>query len=92
MIRLEQVIDALPGDFAAIQAEARAGSVQDITRARKGLACSTRSPQSGHPVRPASLAMARRCIGEAFAGPLIARPETAGRVITTNAAAGSQAF
>jgi GNAT superfamily N-acetyltransferase len=122
MIRLEQVIAALPVDFAAMQAEARAagfgmldvlaaewasgknrfaddgealftGYVDDVLAGIGGM---TLDPFTSGALRMRRFYVCVRYrrlgIGDAIAGALIARPGTAGRVITTNAAPGSEAF
>jgi GNAT superfamily N-acetyltransferase len=122
MIRLEQVIAALPADFAAMHAEARAEGfgMLDVLAAewasgKNRFAGDGEALFAGYvddglagiggmtldPFTSGALRMRRfyvraryRClgIGEAIASTLIARPETTGRVITTNAASGSEAF
>jgi GNAT superfamily N-acetyltransferase len=122
MIRLEQVIAALPVDFAVMQTEARAegfgmldvlaaewdsgknrfagdgevlfaGYVDDVLAGIGGMTLDPFTPGALRMRRFFVRARYRRLgIGEAIAGVLIARSETADRVITTNAASGSEVF
>jgi GNAT superfamily N-acetyltransferase len=122
MIRLERIVDALPADFDALRAAARAegfGMLDVLAadwKAQKirfdgdgealvaGYSDDSLAGVGGMTLDPFTLGALRMRrfyvpvsyrrlgIGEAIAGALLARPATAGRIVTTNAAPGSEAF